>query len=155
MAAPSLFGGVSLGVTLAVYFALIGERTLVRAVGVIALSWVAYLLAWSIAFVSALVLVAFGVASLQVPVFIGGAAGGLILSASTTFRLYAPNPAAGPTRIACAIAGGALGVIGVWLAVAPESNPLQISTPVLCGVWQTGIGFVLGLTSPADTIGRS
>jgi hypothetical protein len=43
-----------------------------------------------------------------------------------------------------------LGVAGFMLAVVPDARSLELSAPVLCTVWQTGMGLVLGLTAPAD-----
>jgi hypothetical protein len=148
---PSPFDGAWFGLTLAVYSVIAGDRSPAQSLWIVALSSVAYLAAWWTACLTIFVFLAIEMSSLTLCAFAGGAVGGLIMSAATTFRLYAPNPGARGIRQACALAGGVLGVAGVMQAAVPDSRPLQMSAPVLCVVWQTGMGLVLGLTAPGDT----
>jgi hypothetical protein len=146
-----LFGiGCSLGIALAAYFRIAwNDRSLARAISMVALSSTAYAVAYVATFAMAVVARAFP--PLLLASFCGGGAiGGMILSAST-FSLYAETDLPiGPKVIACGVVGSVLGVAGLAIVrtLQPAAGFMQFSVSALYLVWQPGICAAMGMTWP-------
>jgi hypothetical protein len=153
------FIGMWFGVALAAYFLVVNRdrsigKALGTAIGLVAVSAAAYLLAYMTALFSEAFVFRDTVTSAVGPhsgsLFVGGAVGTFIMS-TTTFFMYGERCASRRHKIyACTLGGGVLGAAGIALGTAmqPGSPPEPLAMAVLFIVWQTGMGFLMGLVWP-------
>ena len=159
-----LTGGVWFGLLLAAYFFVFQrDRSIGKALSITAVStaalWIAF---WSTLFAYGRFRApSSGEHAPPVPVvawFVGGVIGAFIVS-TTTFLYGTSREAVWKKILFLTISGGLLGIAGheagtipMLGALAPQSD----TTPsILFVIWQTGVGFVMGLVWPGTVIEKA